>query len=116
MLVNDADQPLAHAFGGRMRSEPPGMLIVREIGKLSSAVIRSHELPELILVQPNRVGVPGYEFIDGQAFNQLRARNPLLLSVNEYYLILLSSLAPSPLFGGGSFALRLGLLAFFLRF
>lgn len=101
MLVNRADQMVAHAFGGRMRSEPPIALIVLEIGKLSSFVIGRHELPEFILVQPDGAGVPGYELVDRQAFNQLRARNPLLLSVNEDNLVLLLSLAPRTPFGRG---------------
>ena len=72
-------------------------------------------MPEFILVQPDRVGIPGDEFIDGQAFNQLWSRDPLLFAINEDYHELPFSLAPRPLFGGGSFTFRLGFFAFFLR-
>jgi hypothetical protein len=40
-------------------------------------------MPEFILVQPDGVGILGDEFVDGQAFNQVRSRNPLLFAINE---------------------------------
>ena len=42
------------------------------------------------------------EFVDGQALNQLWARNPLLLSVNEDRHELFLAFAPCPFFGCGS--------------
>ena len=57
-------------------------------------------------MQPNGVGIPDDEFLDGQALNQLGSRNPFLLSVDEDRHVLLFSLAPGSLFGGGSFAFR----------
>ena len=72
-------------------------------------------LPESILVQPDQVGIPGDVFLDGQTFNRLGPRDPLLFAVDEDRHELPLSLAPRPPFGGGQFALRLGLLAFLLR-
>jgi hypothetical protein len=74
-------------------------------GKRSS-LVRSHVFPELILVQPDSVGIPGDEFLDGQAFYQLRSWNPLLPAVNKDCHKLLLSFAPRSLLGGGSFAFR----------
>ncbi len=82
---------------------------------ISNSIIRSHELPEFILVQPDGVGIAGDEFLDGQAFDQLRSWNPLLFAIDEDRHELPLSLAPGPLLGGGSFAFRLGSFAFFLR-
>ena len=64
--------------------------------------------PKSVFVQPDGVGIASDEFIDGHTFNRRRARNPLLLSVNEDHHVLLLSLAPRSLFGGGSSAFRTG--------
>jgi hypothetical protein len=82
------------------RDLPPSSSLLAT-GKRSNLVIRSHELPELIVVQPNGAGIPDDEFFDGQAFNQVRGHNPLLLSVSEDRQELLFSFAPRPLFGWG---------------
>jgi hypothetical protein len=55
-------------------------------------------------MQPNGVGVPGDEFVDGQAVDQLRARNPLLLSVDEDRHVIPLSLAPRSPFRRRKFA------------
>jgi hypothetical protein len=52
-------------------------------------------------VQPNGIGVPGDEFLNRQAIDQLRTQDPLLLPVDENRHVLLLSLAPRSLFGGG---------------
>jgi hypothetical protein len=58
-------------------------------------------------VQPDGVGILGDEFVDGQAFDELRSRHQLLLAVNENRHVLLFPLSPRSLFGGGSFAFTL---------
>ena len=95
-------------IAGRTASDPPRRDVARR--RINWALIQAP-----VLMQPNGVRIPGDEFLDGQALNQLRLRNPLLPSVNEDRHVLLPSLAPRALFGGGSFAFRLGPCAIFLR-
>jgi hypothetical protein len=59
-------------------------------------------------MQPDGVRVAGDEFIDGHAFDSRRAWHSLLFAVNEDDHVLLSSLAPRTLFGGGELTLAPG--------
>ena len=43
----------------------------------------SHILSEFVLLQPDPVGIPGDEFIGGQAFNQLRSRDRFCLPLRK---------------------------------
>src|SRR5205085_2475824 len=63
-----------------------------------------HEFPQLVLVQPDGVRIAHDEFIDGQAVNQWRTRDLLLLAIDEDSHQLFLSLASRSLFGGSSFA------------
>jgi hypothetical protein len=58
-----------------------------------------HQLPHLILVQPNRIRIPGDEFVDLQAVNERRPRNTLLLAVDEDCDEVLPALTPCSFFG-----------------
>ena len=68
-------------------------------------MIGRHQLPHLILVQPNRVRISGDEFIDGLPFDLLRARNSSLLAIGEDRHVVLFPLTSGAL-------LRFGQLAF----
>jgi hypothetical protein len=74
-----------------------------------SAFIRPiHMLPQVILMEPNGIGIPQYELIHWQAVDRSWASNLLLLSVYENEHESLSAFLPRSLLSRRQLSLRLG--------
>jgi hypothetical protein len=63
-----------------------------------------HEIPEVIFMKPDGIGISGNEFIDRKAVNQQRPEHALLLAVEEDGHVFLPAFAPGSLFRRGPFA------------
>jgi hypothetical protein len=68
----------------------------------------AHQLPHLVLVEPERVGVAADELIQRQAVDRRRPLHTLLLAVDEDNHELLAPFLPRALLGGGELALSFG--------
>jgi hypothetical protein len=69
--------------------------------------IAIHQLPHLILVQPNRIRVPSDELVDRQTVDLLRSRHSFLLAIDEDRHVLPFPFPPLPLFSRGQLAFPL---------